>query len=159
MPSPSTFSRISGEPTATTSPISAPSHSDLAVDGRGNLDRRLVGHDGGEQRVLAHEVADLDVPFDELGLGDAFADIGQLDDVLAHRQASIVSTQRAADAAGPGEIVPFLRMRIGRVPAGDARDRRFEMVEAVLLHQRRQFGAEAGGQRRLVHDHAAAGLA
>ena len=28
--------------------------------------------------VLAHQVADLDVPFDKLGLGDAFADIGPL---------------------------------------------------------------------------------
>ena len=131
LPSPATFSRTSGEPTATVSPISAPSHSDLAVDRRRDLDRRLVGHDGGEHRVLAHEVADLDVPFDELGLGNAFADIGQLDDVLAHRQASIGLDQRAADAGRPGEVVPFLGVRIGRVPAGDARDRRFEMVEAV----------------------------
>ena len=86
--------------------------------------------------VLAHEVADLDAPFDEFGFGDALADIGQLDHELAHRHASSISTQRAADARGPGEIVPFLRMRIGRVPAGDPLDRRLQMIEAVLLHQR-----------------------
>ena len=131
---------------------------DLAIDRRGDFDRRLVGHHGGEHRVLAHEVADLDVPFDEFGLGDAFADIGQLDDVFAHPQASHGFEERAADAGRAGEIVPFLRMRIGRVPAGDARHRRFQVVEAVLLHQRRQLGAEAGGQRRLVHDDAAPGL-
>ena len=131
---------------------------DLAIGRRGDLDRRLVGHHRGEDRVLAHEVADLDAPFDEFGLGDALADIGKLDDELAHRHASIVSSSARADARGPGEIVPFLRMRIGRVPAGDARDRRLEMIEAMLLHQRGEFRAEARGQRRLVDDHAAAGL-
>ena len=83
---------------------------------------------------------------------------GQLDDVLGHPQASIAVAQRSADAGRPREIIPFLRVRIGRVPAGHARDRRFQMIEAVLLHQRREFGAEARGQRRLVHDDAAAGL-
>ena len=63
-----------------------------------------------------------------------------------------------ADADRAREIIPFVGVRIGRVPAGDALDRRFEMIEAMLLHQRRQFGAEAAGARRLVHDHAAAGL-
>ena len=63
------------------------------------------------------------------------------------------------EAAGrAGEVRPFLRVRIGRVPAGDALDRRFEVIEAMLLHQRRQFGAEAAGAGRLVHDDAAAGL-
>ena len=43
----------------------------------------------------------------------------------------------AATRAGPGKVGPFLGMRIGRVPAGDALDRRLEVVEAMLLHQRR----------------------
>ncbi len=76
---------------------------DFAVDRRGDFDGRLVGHDRGEHRVLAHEVADLDVPFDEFGLGDAFADIGQLDDVFAHDQASIVSRRARPTRAGPGK--------------------------------------------------------
>ena len=45
----------------------------FAVGGRGNLDRRLVGHHRREDRVLAHEIADLDPPFHEFGLGDALA--------------------------------------------------------------------------------------
>ena len=47
--------------------------------------------------------------------------------------------ERTADPGGAGEIVPFLGMRIGRVPAGDPHDRRLEMIEAVLLHQRAQL--------------------
>ena len=130
----------------------------LAVDRRGDLDGRLVGHHRGEHRVLAHDVAGLHVPFDELGLGDALADVGQLDDVLGHAQPSITSTSASPTRFGPGEVVPLLGVRIGRVPAGDAGHRRLEVVEAVLLDQRGELGAEARGQRRLVHDHAAAGL-
>ena len=37
-----------------------------------------------------------------------------------------------------GEIGPFIGVRIGRVPAGDALDRRFEMIEAALLDQARR---------------------
>ena len=69
-----------------------------------------------------------------------------------HHGASITRAQRLADALRPREVRPLLRVRIRRVPAGDALDRRLEVVEAVLLHQRRQLGAEAAGARRLVHD-------
>ena len=57
-----------------------PSSAIRARDRRGDLDRRLVGHHVGQHLVLDDLVADLDVPFDDLGLGDAFADVGQLDD-------------------------------------------------------------------------------
>src|ERR1700733_2002718 len=66
--------------------------------------------------------------------------------------------ERAAHARGAGEIVPFLGVRIGRVPAGDALDWRLERIEAALRHLRRELGTKARGQRRLMHDHAAAGL-
>src|SRR3984957_10755162 len=66
--------------------------------------------------------------------------------------------ERAADARGTGEIVPFLRVGIGRIPARDALDRRLERIEARLRHLRGELGAETRGQRRLMHDHAAAGL-
>ncbi|MNF73453.1 hypothetical protein D3C84_554540 [compost metagenome] len=49
-------------------------------------------------------------------------------------------------------------MRVGGVPTGDAFDRRFQVVEAVLLHQRRQFGAEAASAGGFVNDHAAPGF-
>ena len=64
----------------------------------------------------------------------------------------------AADPRRPGEIVPLLGVRIGRVPAGHAHDGRLEMVEAILLDERAQLGAEARGQRRLVNDDATARL-
>src|SRR5258708_14774001 len=63
-----------------------------------------------------------------------------------------------ADAGGSGEIVPFLGVRIGRVPAGDAHHRRLEMVETILLHQSTELRAKARGQGRLVDDDAATGL-
>jgi hypothetical protein len=53
-------------------------------DGRRDLDGRLVGHDRGEELVLQHRLADLDMPFDQLGLGHALADIGKLDDADSH---------------------------------------------------------------------------
>ncbi len=56
----------------------------LARNRRRNLDARLVGHDIGEVLVLAHDVARLDVPLDELHLGNALADVRHLDDVGAH---------------------------------------------------------------------------
>ena len=58
--------------------------SDLAIHRRGDLDRRLVGHHGGKGRVRAYQVADFDVPLDELGFGDALADVGQPDYMLCH---------------------------------------------------------------------------
>src|ERR1700722_15187246 len=66
--------------------------------------------------------------------------------------------ERAADARGTGEIVPFLRVRIGRIPARDTLDRRLERIEAALRHLRGELGAETRGQRRFMHDDAAAGL-
>ena len=52
---------------------------DGAGDGQFHLDRRLVGHHVGELLVFLDAVADLDVPRDDLGLGNAFADIGELE--------------------------------------------------------------------------------
>ncbi len=75
----------------------------LAADRRGNFHRRLVGHHSRENRVLPHEVADLDVPFHQFGLRDAFADIGKLDHVFAHAHASKVSRRARASLAGPGK--------------------------------------------------------
>ena len=39
----------------------------------------------------------------KLGFGDAFADVGKLDDVLAHRHASRVSMSARPTRAGPGK--------------------------------------------------------
>ena len=73
------------------------------MNGRGYFDRRLVGHHRAENIVLAHEVADLDLPLDQFGLGDAFADVGHLDHVLAHSHASNVASSARPTRAGPGK--------------------------------------------------------
>src|SRR3546814_16693961 len=62
--------------------------------------------------------------------------------------------QRGRDADRAGEIGPFEAMRIRRVEAGDAFYRRLEVIEAALLHQRGEFGAEARGARSFVDDQA-----
>jgi hypothetical protein len=56
----------------------------LAADRRGDLHRGLVGHHVGDDLVLGHQVADLDVPGDQFGLGGAFAHVGQLEDETTH---------------------------------------------------------------------------
>jgi hypothetical protein len=57
---------------------------DAAGDGRGQLDRGLVGHDVGDDLVLCDHVPDLDVPGDQFSLGGAFAHVGQFEDVATH---------------------------------------------------------------------------
>src|SRR5262245_61886056 len=60
--------------------------------------------------------------------------------------------ERLAHAVRTGEVGPLLRMRVGRVPSGYAFDRRLEVEEAVLLHQRCELGSEAARTRCLVDD-------
>src|SRR3954453_3788298 len=66
--------------------------------------------------------------------------------------------QRGADACRPGEVVPLLGVGIGSVPSGDALDRRFELIEAQLLHGCRQLAPEAAGPSRLAYCDAPPGL-
>jgi hypothetical protein len=76
-------------------------------------------------------------------------------------QATISASAMPSPMSGSlkaGEIGPFQAVRIRGVEAGDALHRRFQVIEAALLHQSGEFGAEAAGARRLVDDHAAAGL-
>ena len=63
--------------------------NNLALDRRGNLHRRLVRHDRCKGCILPDKIADLDVPLDELRLGDTFADIGQSDHMLGHLTAPL----------------------------------------------------------------------
>ena len=80
----------------------------------------------------------------------------------SRQRPSIDRVQHALNASptrvGPGKYAHSWACGYGVSQPVDALDRRLEVVEAVLLHQRRQLGAEAAGARRLVHDHAAAGL-
>ncbi len=81
----------------------AAERDDRACDRRRDLDRRLVGHHRGDDLILAHEIADLDRPFDDLGFGHALADVGHPDRARAHRQASIALTSAWPTRAGPGK--------------------------------------------------------
>ena len=64
---------------------------DRPGDRRFHFDRRLVGHHVGKLLVLLDPVADLDVPGDDFGLGNAFADVGQLELIDAHASRTFFS--------------------------------------------------------------------
>ena len=100
----------------------------------------------------------LHMPGGDFRLSDAFADIGQAEQIMRHAQPSCVRRKRGGHPRRAGEIIPFEGVRIGRVPARDALDRRFEMIEAAFLHQGGNLRAETAEARRLMHDHAAPGF-
>ena len=126
------------------------------LTGRGNLDRRLVGHDLGDDLVFLDRVADLDLPFDDLGRDRAFTEVRHLEDVAAHA-ASMTAFRALATRAWPGKVFPFEGVRIRRVPARDPQDRGLRFQKQFSWIGRRELRAEAGESRRLMHDHAAAG--
>ncbi len=55
---------------------------DDAGDRAGQFDRRLVGHDLGQNLVFLDRVADLHMPADQFGFSGAFADVRQFEDVV-----------------------------------------------------------------------------
>ena len=99
---PSVSITASTEPIGTWSPTSPASSSTLPATGRFHLDRRLVGHHVGDLLVLGDRVADLDVPGDDLRLGNAFADVGQLEFVASH-QSAITFSSAFFMRFGPGK--------------------------------------------------------
>jgi hypothetical protein len=54
---------------------------DFARYRRGQLHRRFLGEHVDQRLFFLDDVADLHVPVGDLGLGDAFADVGELEDV------------------------------------------------------------------------------
>ena len=99
---PSVSITASTEPIGIWSPTSPASSTTLPATGRFHLDRRLVGHHVGDLLVLGDRVADLDVPGDDLGLGNAFADVGQLEFVARH-QSAITFSSAFFMRFGPGK--------------------------------------------------------
>ena len=132
---PSMSIHISSDPTGTMSPASAPSLAIVPATGDDSSTVALSVITSASDWSSWIVVADVDVPLDDLGLGHALADVGQLHDVAAH-SCRHHPLERGADAGRAGEVVPFLGVRIRRVPAGDPLDRRLERVEALLLHRR-----------------------
>ena len=84
-------------------PDRAAEREHAARHGRGDFDRRLVGHDGGDDLILLDEIADLDRPFDDLGFRHPFADVGHPDRAHAHHEASIAFKSARPTRAGPGK--------------------------------------------------------
>src|SRR5690606_18904444 len=78
-----------------------------------------------------------------------------------HRQGSVVRDRAARggdDAIHARQVLHFQpEQRDVRVVAGDALDRRDQVVHRLLGQARGDLGAEAGGARGFLHDHAAAG--
>src|SRR5882757_6896431 len=153
LPSPATSSRTSSAPTARTLPTSAPSATTVPATGDGistvalsviTAAKSWSSSTDWPTSTCHSTISASATPSPTSGSLMMRVPISGLHHGL----------ERAADAGRPGEIVPFLGVRIGRVPAGDAHDRRLEMVEAVFLHERAQLRAEARGQRRLVNDDA-----
>lgn len=79
---------------------------DLSGAGGRDFHRCLVCHDGGEKIVFANDIAKLHMPFDKLGLGNAFADIGEFNRKQSHLispQASIIDVKARPTRSGPGK--------------------------------------------------------
>ncbi len=71
---------------------------------RFHLDRRLVGHHVGDLLILLDALADMHMPCDDLGLGDAFADIRQAESEASHASQSFRSFLSASPMrTGPGK--------------------------------------------------------
>ena len=113
-----------------------------ARERRGQLDQRLRGLDLDEHVVDRDAVARADPPLDDLGLGEAFADIGEDERLGAHgmsfrrtRSSSEPARRNARDVpAGPRRFVsivprslndrlPLSRRGTGRRPRGSGRRR------------------------------------
>src|SRR5437773_1300851 len=157
LPVPSTSMRISSDPTAITLPISPPSDCTVPTTGDGISTVALSVITSASTWSSAtvspgftcHATSSTSaMPSPMSGMRITCTPISCL-----HR-----ALERSGDARRAGEIGPLLRMRIGRVPTRDAFDRRLEVIEAMLLHQRLELGTEAAGARGLVHDDAATGL-
>jgi hypothetical protein len=68
-----------------------------------HLDGGLVGHHVGDRRVFLDAVADGDVPGNDLGLGNAFADVGQLEGEAGHYASFMIFLRASPMRTGPGK--------------------------------------------------------
>src|SRR5258708_9513627 len=157
LPSPATSRRTSSAPTATTPPTSAPSATTVPATGDGISTVALS-----VMTAAKSWSSSTDWPTSTChSTSSASATPSPTSGSLMMRMPISGLHHGPEGAADPGrsrEVVPLLGVRIGRVPAGDAHHRRLEVIEAILLHQRAEFRAEARGQRRLMDDDAPSGL-
>jgi hypothetical protein len=74
-----------------------------AGDRRRHFDVRLVGHNVDDHVVFLHLIADLHLPFDDLGVDRAFTEVRQFELEAAHADASITAVNAAIKRACPGK--------------------------------------------------------
>ncbi len=117
---------------------------DGAGERRGQFDEGFCGLDFAQDIVDGHRVAGFDLPGDDLGLGQPFAHIGEVELVESHvvlvgKGASAGASAERAQSVGKGAVqcledavdvrqVVFLHLghRVGHVEAADADDGRLE---------------------------------
>ena len=124
------------EPTATMSPTSAPSQRTLPSTGEGISTVALSVITAASTVSSRTRSPTLTCHSTSSASATPSPTSGSLMTCSAMLTPPSPSSSAAADARRAREVVPFLGVRIGRVPAGDALDRRLEVVEAVLLHER-----------------------
>ena len=128
---------------------------------RRHFHRHLVGLDLDQRFMALHRLADGLQPALHLRPGALHLVGGQQTSInvahrsdtrnAAHRRDDITNDRAAPHRAGPG-------MRARDVRHREPLDRRVEVEKRMFGERRRDLGAEAGGDRVLVHDQAAARL-
>ena len=124
VPSPATSNSTSTEPTGAMLPTSPCIAVTVPSTGEVISTVALSVITSTRWLVFLDVIARLYMPGHDLGLGDAFADIGQAEEILAHPLILHRLFERLRDTRRSGEIIPLESVRIGRVPARHALDRR-----------------------------------
>ena len=98
-------------------------------------------------------VADRDLPAHDLRFRHALAEVGQPEGQRISHYASNDASSAATTRAASGRHQSSTSGGAGRhVVRRDPADRRLQRVERLLLDRGDHLGAEAAGERRLVHD-------
>ena len=105
LPAPATSMRISSLPTAITWPTLPPSASTVPATGEGISTVALSVITSARTWSSATASPGLHVPFHQLHLGDAFADVRHLDDVHAHVRTPPGTLQRQGRERGIGSFI------------------------------------------------------
>src|SRR5690606_4155766 len=158
LPAPSISSRISSLPTAMTSPTLPPSATTLPTTGDGisTVALSVMTPASGWSSATVSPTCTCQPTSSTSAIPSPMSGILMIWIPMSCLHHAL---ERRAHTGRPREVSPFLRVRIGGIPSRHTLDGRLQVMEAVLLHQRDQFGPEAAGAGGLVHHHATSGLA